>query len=265
VNATRTPFVLLALLPACREADPAPATAVQKDPVRLSLLAERGAGADVELAARFEIAEGWHIYWLNAGDAGLPTKVRFEGPVGFEVGDVAWPGPEMLRSAGGIVTFGYTGRTALFAHARAPGKVAPGPAVFSVSASWLACRENCIRGRGTATATLGDSQVDRAALDRLRARLPKPYKDLGAEPTWSYSDGEMRMDLVVAGAERIEMFPLDASAILRGQTVDRSGGGAVLHARFAADKPAAPSLRGVLRVEHGGAVAYYELDVPWPC
>jgi len=41
----------------------------------------------------FEIEPGWHIYWRNPGDSGLPTKVDLELPDGFKADEIKWPIP----------------------------------------------------------------------------------------------------------------------------------------------------------------------------
>ena len=238
--------------------------------VRLSLIADRARvapGAEVELAARLEIAEGWHVYWLNPGEAGLPTKASFTAPPGFSVGEVAYPGPESFRSPGGIVTYGYAKDTALFARVRAPAEPIE-RATFSVNASWLACRENCVRGKGAATVTLPSAPpaAAPAEIEAHRARLPRPWTELGAEPAWTYADGEMRMDLALTGASSVELFPLEGGGVrMLGQSVRHEEGRAVIRARFSTDEPATPALRGALRVDRAGQITYYAVDIPWPC
>ncbi|MBP6375864.1 MAG: protein-disulfide reductase, partial [Giesbergeria sp.] len=37
---------------------------------------------------------GWHTYWKNPGDSGLPTELRWTLPAGVDVGDIAWPVPQ---------------------------------------------------------------------------------------------------------------------------------------------------------------------------
>src|ERR1700735_1486374 len=39
-------------------------------------------------------ASGWHIYWRNPGDSGLPTTIHWTLPAGFAAGDIQWPVPE---------------------------------------------------------------------------------------------------------------------------------------------------------------------------
>jgi len=271
------PLVLLFALAGCgseppdEPSQPPPA----RELVRLSLIADRARivpGVDLELAARLEIADGWHLYWLNPGEAGLPTKASFTAPAGFAVGEVAYPGPVSFRSPGGIVTYGYAKETALFARVRAPAEAA-GPATFSVSANWLACRENCVRGKGTATLVLplaspagAQTAAPPGALEAHRALLPRPWGELGAEPAWTYADGEMRMELTLTGASSLELFPLEDGGVrVLGQTVRHEDGRAVIQTRFSTDQPAKPSLRGALRVDRAGRITYYAVDIPWPC
>ena len=39
-------------------------------------------GGEVELAIVMHTASGWHGYWLNPGDAGLPMKIEWRLPRG---------------------------------------------------------------------------------------------------------------------------------------------------------------------------------------
>src|SRR5262249_49322754 len=49
------------------------------------------AGKQVEGGVLLALRPGWHVYWLNPGDAGLPTSVRWTMPDGFTVGALRWP------------------------------------------------------------------------------------------------------------------------------------------------------------------------------
>lgn len=61
-------------------------------------------GQPFDVALRFKLEDGWHIYWSNSGDSGMPPKVAWGLPDGFEVGDFRYPSPERYTGAGGIVT-----------------------------------------------------------------------------------------------------------------------------------------------------------------
>jgi DsbC/DsbD-like thiol-disulfide interchange protein len=40
---------------------------------------------------------GWHSYWINPGDAGMPTSIEWDLPNGFQAGDIQWPHPIASR------------------------------------------------------------------------------------------------------------------------------------------------------------------------
>ena len=66
----------------------APATAQAARGIEPQLVAEGSAppGGEVELAIEMRTRPGWHGYWLNPGDAGLPMAVQWQLPAGYSVG-----------------------------------------------------------------------------------------------------------------------------------------------------------------------------------
>src|SRR5512144_784274 len=50
---------------------------------------------------------GWHTYWKNAGEAGLPTSIEWKLPGGITAGGIQWPLPEKHIEPGDILTYGY--------------------------------------------------------------------------------------------------------------------------------------------------------------
>ena len=57
------------------------------------------AGGEVELAIHMRTAPGWHGYWVNPGDAGLPMQVQWNLPKGFTVDGLRYPVPTRLEIA----------------------------------------------------------------------------------------------------------------------------------------------------------------------
>ena len=57
-------------------------------------------GGEVELALHMRTNAGWHGYWQNPGDAGLPMSVDWKLPAGFSVGPLRYPVPSRLTVAG---------------------------------------------------------------------------------------------------------------------------------------------------------------------
>ena len=68
-------------------------------------------GQPLHLALRQQIQPGWHTYWSNPGDSGLPTTIDWSLPQDFRAGPIVWPTPERFV-VGPVVGYGY--RTRLF-------------------------------------------------------------------------------------------------------------------------------------------------------
>jgi len=166
----------LALLGEAASAEPAHVT--------IAAFAEQSAvrpGQTFRVALVEQIQPGWHTYWINPGDAGQATKLRWTLPSGYRVDEVQWPVPEVFRT-GSIVSYGYQGQTVLLQTVHAPATLPAGPARLSVDVQWLACRDICIPEHGAAqirlnqgpsSATLQDSAAP-AVFTEGSKRLPQP-------------------------------------------------------------------------------------------
>jgi thiol:disulfide interchange protein DsbD len=127
---------------------------VQTPRVRAELVAQAAdgivAGQTFWLGLRLEHQSGWHTYWKNAGDSGLPTELSWQLPAGLSAGTIAWPAPHALR-VGPLVNYGYEDTVLLpipvkvAADFKAP---ASGLVDVRLSASWLICRVECIPENG---------------------------------------------------------------------------------------------------------------------
>jgi len=95
-----------------------------------------GNGQTYHLGLRFELAEGWHIYNRNPGDAGLPPELDWSLPAGATIGELEWPAPQRLTE-GTLVTYGYTGTPMLVVAAKGAGDI-------KLHANWLICRDICV-------------------------------------------------------------------------------------------------------------------------
>lgn len=103
----------------------------------------------------FRIEPGWHIYWRNPGDAGIPTSISWELPDGFSTGPLIWPAPEKFAELGGLSTNGYDDETLLFAQLYSPARAGGRkPVVLKATAKWLACKDVCIKEESALSLTL---------------------------------------------------------------------------------------------------------------
>src|SRR5689334_25278386 len=57
-------------------------------------------GSHVDLAIHMRTRPGWHGYWLNPGDAGLPMDVQWDLGDALTVGPLRYPVPTRLTVAG---------------------------------------------------------------------------------------------------------------------------------------------------------------------
>ena len=81
-------------------------------------------GQPIEVALRFQLEAGWHIYWENSGDSGLPPTVSWNLPVGFSAGELQYPIPKRRVSGGDIVTNILEGTPALLVRLTPPETIA---------------------------------------------------------------------------------------------------------------------------------------------
>lgn len=111
-------------------------------------------GAIAWLGLRLQHAPGWHTYWINPGDSGLPTRLKWTLPTGYSTDDIAWPTPKRF-SVAELANFGYDGDMLLPVALHVPADAKPGTvANIAVDARWLVCHEECLPGRATLTLDL---------------------------------------------------------------------------------------------------------------
>ena len=172
---TRGLFALAAVL---LLAPAAPAQTPQH--VHYQLLADVSAiapGKPFRLGIKLTIDPGWHVYWTNPGDAGLPTRVTFTAPDGFTVGDVQYPTPVRIEDPGNIVMFGYEDSVLLFATVTPPMELPQDfSGKFSASVKWLVCADVCIPGKGEDSidlpASVTASPVNTELFDAAARQVP---------------------------------------------------------------------------------------------
>lgn len=246
---------------------------VPENLVRLYLLAGATAlapGQEVTVAARLDIAPGWHIYWKNPGEAGLATEVALTAPEGFDVGAVRYPGPTRFEAGGGVVSYGYADLVLLSAPVVAPESLEAGQKVeLTASASWLACREMCVQGSARAALSLPVASAEHPSapahqdmLARHVAALPRPFAEL-EEGHLEVGAEHPSLTITAPGAEAAEYFPgpgeqlaYAGQAAVPGQDVVK------LVVSYREGVKWAEKASGVLALGRGDARRYYQIQQP---
>jgi DsbC/DsbD-like thiol-disulfide interchange protein len=195
------------------------AEAAESPGVTVRLISEAAAiRADepFRLGVAFELRDGWKIYWMNPGDAGLAPAAEWTLPDGGEAGAWAWPAPVRFED-GGAASFGYKEDVLFPLWARAADAPPEGVWRARVTVRWLACRETCIPGEARLDIRLPLAAAARpdpataAAFRRADARLPRPLPSGSAPAARQTAAGiELRLRAPVAArAADPYFFPVE--------------------------------------------------------
>jgi cytochrome c biogenesis protein CcdA len=261
---------------------------------------DQDASGPVRIGVLFDLDPGWHIYWRNPGETGLPTRVRWSVD-GSEVGPTSWPAPSVFGESDGLFTsYGYADQVLLAAEAtrREP---APGPRMARAEIELLVCEVECIPAklslsrrldagpRGSAPA----SDEVRRLFERYAARVPTAPDslDMGLESLFSQSairpGDRFRAAIAVRSCAsgrtgsceslepvrsgpaffpyRMESIELEPTGIESRPGVE---GGYLLTFDASAgpgEEPAEEQLSGVLALRgRDGALRHVEVDLPLP-
>ena len=141
-----------------------PALSVFSDPiykanVRAELVSDVSSVAPAEVfwvGLQMNMDDGWHTYWINSGDSGLPTKIEWDLPEGFTAGETRWPYPKRFDYADGLAGYGYEGEVLLLTPITVVGDLTAGEQYYiTARVNWLSCREICVPGKADLSMTMG--------------------------------------------------------------------------------------------------------------
>lgn len=178
------------------------------------------AGSVAWIGIFFDLESGWHIYWVNPGDAGDPPQVEWHLPPGFRAGDIRWPVPVRLP-IGSLIDYGYQGRVLLAVPLQVPADYKPGaPSALTADVRYVICREVCIpakahiallmpSGHRAPTETAARRELFRTARERWPKPLPAGWEikasDDGSHVVLSIQTGQREAQAT--------FFPLDPDQI----------------------------------------------------
>ncbi len=227
--------------------------------IRASLIAERPVqpGETVTLAVLMQPDKGWHGYWSNPGDAGLPIMLKWTLPSGAGAGPLAFPVPQTLLVQG-LMNHVYEHDFAVLVPVTVPKNAVPGSTLpISAKAQWLACTDAiCVpeEARLEGTITVGAGAAD-PRFDGWRAALPAPLDQKGSFAA-APNGWRIAVPFPASAAIGAPHFFIQSEGVIdyaKPQSFSRSGDTLIIElARAAFPAPEAPGmLAGVLSLGTG--------------
>ncbi|MBX2992778.1 MAG: thioredoxin family protein [Bacteroidetes bacterium] len=227
--------------------------------------------------------EGWHTYWKNGGESGLPTEIKWTLPDGFIAGEIEWPLPHKYNESGDVLTYGYAGENMLLVQITPSRSLKSGTSVtLKADVSWLECEKLCIPGDAKVEMTLpvADRMSTKAhaeLFEKYRAQVPRPLL-----PSTDFSlktetknreivltlEATVGKSLLVKPDEIPDFFPEIVDELSLGRTiVVADGRRAVLRIPLSAYEKVdeALTLKGVLLYQlQGGELRSGTVEIPLP-
>jgi DsbC/DsbD-like thiol-disulfide interchange protein len=226
------------------------------------------AGRPLTVGVRLQMEPGWHTYWRNPGDSGLPTRVKWALPPGFEAGEIRWPYP-IRFTTGPLVSYGYAHEVLLPVEIRVPAALREREVRLAARVDWLECQDACLPGRADVSLTLpvrasARPGPDAAAFADARGRLP------AADPSWRFSATHAggALALSIRPPRRLALasayFYAATARVLdyaKPQALERTKTGYRLLLARDSNGASAGRVAGVLVVTAGGRTRAFEVDV----
>lgn len=220
-------------------------------------------GSRTTLALTMRPEAGWHGYWQNPGDAGVPTDVEWNLPKGVKIGPLRYPVPDRLLVQG-LMNYVYSAPYAHLAEVRIASDIPAGTALtISGTAFWLVCSDRlCVPEQGPVQARIvvGDGAIDptaRARFDRWRSKMPRP---LGAPGMFALTQGNIRIAVPMPAGAAVDapyFFPITKDLIdyAAPQRISRRDNQLIVEVRAAKGAVRPARVSGVLRIGEDRGVA----------
>lgn len=141
------------------------------------LLLESGQSM-MTVGLHIRLSPGWHLYWINPGDAGLAPEVTWKLPPGLEAGPLRFPTPEKIVH-GDIVAYGFKNEVLILCDLRGSAPPASSENLsIACRLNWMACQESCVTGQESvnlspAAQTYADIERSRVIMSRFAPRFPR--------------------------------------------------------------------------------------------
>ena len=99
------------------------------------------AGKPFTVGVLIKLDPGWHTYWQSAGEIGLPLKVTWTLPPGFEAAPLEWPLPMALLDMD-FLNYVYKDEAMLMSKITPPANLPGGEVIIKAKVNWQVCNQS---------------------------------------------------------------------------------------------------------------------------
>jgi len=195
----------------------ATAQSTKSDPyVTLDVFASQTAiakGETINIAIRQNIFDGWHTYWVNAGDSGEPISITWDLPKGISMGEINHPTPKKI-SYDPLVNFGHYGNPIFTQTLSVSNDFQGNTITLNGDAFWLVCDDICIPEQQKISITLPIRNGEKANEDIFNLADKKSPEVKNWNSQFSIQNGEfsLTVDIPVELHNQFtdtQIFPFD--------------------------------------------------------
>ena len=184
-------------------------------------LAEQGGATDgpIRSVIKLTIEEGWHTYWVNPGEGGMPLSVKWDLSEGWTAGDIQHPTPKRFLT-GELPGFGYEGAVFL------PVDLTPPPShegavTLSGRLSWLTCNDSsCVPGSAKISLQFGRKaeagEGNNDLIEKAYKAIPQPLSGASLQAEVEGEEVIVRLTLPTSSTLDLttcEVFPMTRNVI----------------------------------------------------
>lgn len=242
------------------------------DPVQFELISAIStlqADTPLPLAVKMTIADGWHSYWKNPGECGMPVQITWHLPEGFTSSELEWPTPIRFEQNGAI-GYGYENEIVFLTNITPPKDLPAGNSTIEGTVQWLVCSDaSCLPGESQISlqmqhSDLTHSEIPKALFSQARASMPK--KENIATASCSNKLIEIHLDSSLPPFKKATFFPESKNLIDESRlpthvsSSERLAGASII----LKENDASPikNLKGVLVLETSTSSEAWDIDLP---
>jgi len=228
------------------------AAPVRSHAAEAELVADKAAivpGQTLAAALRIKLDPGWHVYWKNPGDSGMPPTLEWRLPAGVSASEMQFPYPARIPIAH-LVNFGYDGEVLFPVAVQVPESLRTGDTLrLAARAEWLECKESCLPAAAELTLELpvaGAAGPSRWSplFEAARARLPSPLPAAGVSAQARSGAVELRVP-ALARCSGGDFFPEQEQVFVNAKIERIAGAGDVSAWRLPLEGASPGEVRGV--------------------